>query len=73
MPSTETQRKELIDQLEAAFKEYLSVKKERIEQERDFLEDVLESRSGGEQELRVTNAEDAEIFATDDLNTYLGE
>ena len=72
MALTEDERKEAISELEASFKSYLESEKARLENERDWLKNVLAGRTGGVQDLQLLNVEEAAIFATDEINDLIG-
>lgn len=69
---TKDERIQAIDDLERDFLSYVRSKKEQLEADRDFLQNVLEGRTGGMQELQLKNVEEAAIFAAHEINYFLG-
>jgi len=61
-----------LDDLESSAREWIDKERDRVNNEVKFLKAVLEGRSGSST-LRRLNAQTAEIFLVDKLETFLQE
>ncbi len=61
-----------LDDLESSAREWIDKERDRVNNEVKFLKAVIEGRSGSST-LRRLNAQTAEIFLVDKLETFLQE